>query len=246
MTGIQDKVVAITGASSGIGEATALRLAGHGAKIVLGARRTERLQHVADTIGRHGGTASFTACDVTRRSDAEAFIRFALDSYGRIDVLVNNAGVMPLSRMDELKVAEWERMVDVNLKGVLYGIAAALPPMQRQGGGQIVNISSIAGRSVYPTAAVYCATKFAVHALSEGLRQEVGADIRVTTITPGATASELAESISDPEMKRQVIKEFRRDVLPADAVAAAIAFAIGQPSDVDVNEIVVRPTAQAY
>lgn len=241
-----DKVIAITGASSGIGEATALRLASHGARLMLGARRTERLQKLVTKIREQGGRAEFVALDVTRRESVEAFIRETVKVHGQLDVLVNNAGVMPLSRMDDLKVNEWERMVDVNFKGVLYGIAAALPVMQAQRRGHFINVSSVAGRGVFPTAAVYCATKHAVHAVSEGLRQEVGGDIRVTTITPGAVVSELAESISDAETRRQAIEDFRQTALPADAIANAIAFAIGQPRDVDINEIVVRSTAQVY
>jgi NADP-dependent 3-hydroxy acid dehydrogenase YdfG len=245
MTDIQNKIVAITGASSGIGEATALRLAGEGAKLVLGARRTDRLEALVAKIRDQGGEAVFQALDVTRRDDVEAFVSFAVDTYGRLDVLVNNAGLMPLSRMADGKVDEWDRMVDVNIKGVLYGIAAALPVMNAQGNGHIVNVSSIAGRQVFPTAAVYCATKFAVHALSEGLRMETDT-VRVTVIAPGATASELSNTISDPAMKREVDEVFRKDLLPADAIARAISYAIAQPADVDVNEIVVRPTAQAY
>lgn len=245
MTDIQGKIVAITGASSGIGEATALRLAGEGAKLVLGARRTDRLEALVAKIHEQGGEAVFRALDVTGREDVEGFVRFAVDTYGRLDVMVNNAGLMPLSRLDALKVDEWDRMVDVNIKGVLYGIAAALPVMTAQGSGHIVNVSSIAGRQVFPTAAVYCATKFAVHALSEGLRMETDT-VRVTVIAPGATASELSNTISDPAMKREVEEVFRKDLLPADAIARAISYAIAQPSDVDVNEIVVRPTAQAY
>jgi len=245
MNDIQGKVVAITGASSGIGEATALRLAGEGAKLVLGARRTDRLEALVAKIRDQGGEAVFQALDVTRRDDVEAFVRFAVDTHGRLDVLVNNAGLMPLSRMADGKVDEWDRMVDVNIKGVLYGIAAALPVMNAQGNGHIVNVSSIAGRQVFPTAAVYCATKFAVHALSEGLRMETDT-VRVTVVAPGATASELSNTISDPAMKREVDEVFRKDLLPADAIARAISYAIAQPADVDVNEIVVRPTAQAY
>ena len=245
MTDIQGKIVAITGASSGIGEATALRLAGEGAKLVLGARRTDRLEALVAKIHEQGGEAVFRPLDVTGREDVEGFVRFAVDTYGRLDVMVNNAGLMPLSRLDALKVDEWDRMVDVNIKGVLYGIAAALPVMTAQGSGHIVNVSSIAGRQVFPTAAVYCATKFAVHALSEGLRMETDT-VRVTVIAPGATASELSNTISDPAMKREVEEVFRKDLLPADAIARAISYAIAQPSDVDVNEIVVRPTAQAY
>jgi len=245
MTDIRDRIIAITGASSGIGEATALRLAGEGAKLVLGARRTDRLEALAARIRDAGGEAIVRSLDVARRDQVEAFVRAAVDAHGRLDVLVNNAGVMPLSRMADGKVDEWERMVDVNIKGVLYGIAAALPVMKAQGSGHIVNISSVAGRHVFPTAAVYCATKFAVHAVSEGLRMESDT-VRVTVIAPGATTSELSNTISDPAMKREVDEVFRKDLLPADAIARAIAYAIAQPPDVDVNEIVVRPTAQAY
>lgn len=242
---IRGKIVAITGASSGIGEATALRLARHGARLALGARRTDRLEALASQIREHGGESLVQTLDVTRRDSVDAFIRATVQHYGRLDVLVNNAGVMPLSRMSDLKVDEWERMVDVNVKGVLFGIGAALPVMHAQQSGQIVNVSSVAGRAVFPTAAVYCATKFAVHALSEGLRQE-SPFLRVTTIAPGAVESELTSTISDPAMKREVDEVFRKDMLPADAIARAVAFAIGQPDDVDVNELVVRPTAQAY
>jgi len=242
---IRGKVVAITGASSGIGEATALRLAAHGAILALGARRTDRLDALAARIREHGGETLVQSLDVTRRDSVESFIRATVERFGRLDVLVNNAGVMPLSRMADGKIDEWERMVDVNVKGVLFGIGAVLPVMHAQQSGQIVNVSSVAGRFVFPTAAVYCATKFAVHALSEGLRQE-SPFLRVTTIAPGAVESELTSTISDPAMKREVDEVFRKDMLPADAIARAIAFAIGQPADMDVNELVVRPTAQAY
>jgi NADP-dependent 3-hydroxy acid dehydrogenase YdfG len=182
---------------------------------------------------------------VTSREDVQRFVNLAVERHGRLDVLVNNAGIMPLSRLDRLEVERWEQMIDVNLKGVLYGIAAALPVMQRQASGQIINVSSVAGFRVVPTAAVYSATKFAVHALSEGLRQEVGAMIRVTLVSPGATESELPDTIVDEEMRIKV-KEYRQALVPADAIARAVAFAIAQPDDVDVNEIVVRPTAQDY
>ena len=242
---IAGKVVAITGASSGIGEATALRLAQHGAILALGARRTDRLDAIAARIRDHGGEVLVHALDVTRRDQVEGFIQATIARFGRVDVLVNNAGVMPLSRMADLKIDEWDRMVDVNVKGVLYGIGAVLPSMNERGAGQIVNVSSVAGRHVFATAAVYCATKFAVHALSEGLRQE-SPFLRVTTIAPGAVESELTGTISDPAMKREVDEVFRKELLPADAIGRAIAFAIGQPADVDVNELVVRPTAQPY
>ncbi|TSC25184.1 SDR family oxidoreductase [Corallococcus sp. Z5C101001] len=244
-TNIQGKVVAITGASSGIGEATARLLAQQGAKVVLGARRTDRLEALAGELKAKGAQACFRALDVTKREDMEAFVDFTLKQYGRLDVLINNAGVMPLSRLDQLKVDEWNRMIDVNIRGVLHGIAAGLPVMKRQNSGQFINLSSIGGHAVSPTAAVYCATKFAVLALSEGLRQEVGADIRVTVISPGVTVSELAESISDSEA-REVMRDFRKGAIPAEAIARSIAYAISQPADVDVSEIIIRPTSSPY
>jgi NADP-dependent 3-hydroxy acid dehydrogenase YdfG len=245
MSGIKGKVIAITGASSGIGEAAARLLAAQGAHVVLGARRTDRLEALARSITAEGGSARFRQLDVTRREDMEAFVEFALGASGRLDVLINNAGVMPLSRLEALKVDEWNRMIDVNIRGVLHGIAAGLPRMKKQGRGQFINLSSIGGHAVSPTAAVYCATKFAVMAISEGLRQEVGGDIRVTVISPGVTESELAESISDP-LARDVMRDFRRIAIPASAIARAMAYAIEQPDDVDVSEIIVRPTASPY
>ncbi|MGC3931130.1 SDR family oxidoreductase [Pseudomonas atacamensis] len=245
MLNIQDKVIVITGASSGIGEATARLLAERGAKVVLGARRTERLAVIAEEINGAGGHAQFRALDVTDQQDVQRFVDFAVKHYGRVDVLVNNAGVMPLSRLDALKVDEWNRMIDVNIRGVLHGIAASLPLMQRQRAGQIINIASIGAYAVSPTAAVYCATKYAVRAISEGLRQEVGGDIRVTVIAPGVTESELAESISD-EGGREEMKSFRKIAIPAEAIARAIAYAVEQPADVDVSELIVRPTASPY
>lgn len=245
MLNIQDKVIVITGASSGIGEATARLLAERGAKVVLGARRTERLAVIAEEINGAGGHAQFRALDVTDQQDVQRFVDFAVEHYGRVDVLVNNAGVMPLSRLDALKVDEWNRMIDVNIRGVLHGIAASLPLMQRQRAGQIINIASIGAYAVSPTAAVYCATKYAVRAISEGLRQEVGGDIRVTVIAPGVTESELAESISD-EGGREEMKSFRKISIPAEAIARAIAYAVEQPADVDVSELIVRPTASPY
>lgn len=243
--GIQDKVIAITGASSGIGEATARLLAENGARVVLGARRTERLEKLVSELREAGAVADFRALDVTDATDMQAFIDFTVATHGHIDVLVNNAGVMPLSRLDALKVDEWNRMIDVNIRGVLHGIAATLPLMQARRSGQFINIASIGAYAVSPTAAVYCATKFAVRAISEGLRQEVGGDIRVTTIAPGVTESELADSISD-EGGRNEMREFRRIAIPADAIARAIAYAVEQPAEVDVSELIVRPTASPY
>jgi NADP-dependent 3-hydroxy acid dehydrogenase YdfG len=239
-------VVAITGASSGIGEAVARRLAAAGAAVVLGARRAERLAALAAEVEAAGGRAAAVPTDVTRREDVVRLVAAATERFGRLDVLVNNAGLMPLSPLRDRKVDEWDRMVDVNLRGTLHGIAAALPVFDAQQSGHFVNVSSVADRGVFPTAAVYCATKFAVRALSEGLRLEAGRHVRVTLVAPGATESELAEGISDPELRRAAVAEFRRDLLPADAIARAVAFAVAQPADVDVNEIVVRPTAQAY
>ena len=245
MLNVEDKVIAITGASSGIGEATARLLAKNGAKVVLGARRTERLEALVKDIHADGGIAEYLALDVTQRSQMEEIAQFTLSKFGRVDVLINNAGVMPLSTLDRLKVEEWDRTIDVNIKGVLYGIAAVLPIMKTQKSGQIINLSSIGGHAVYPTAAVYCATKFAVSAISEGLRQEVGGDIRVTVISPGTTESELADSISD-EAAKKGMQEFRRISIPATAIARSILFAISQPDDVDISEIIVRPTASPY
>ncbi|RSK53274.1 SDR family oxidoreductase [Bacillus canaveralius] len=242
MSSVIGKVVLITGASSGIGEVTARNLAKNGAHVLLGARRTDKLEMLASAIRSEGGSVDYRALDVTKRDEMEEFISYAENTFGRVDVIVNNAGVMPLSKLEALKVDEWDRMIDVNIRGVLHGIAAGLPIMKNQGFGQFINISSIGGHVVSPTAAVYCATKFAVRAISEGLRMEVGNDIRVTVISPGVTESELADSISDEEA-RQVMREYRRFALSPNAIARAILFAIEQPADVDVNEVIVRPTA---
>ncbi|NJM69850.1 MAG: SDR family oxidoreductase [Scytonema sp. RU_4_4] len=243
MSNVDRKVITITGASSGIGEATARLLAQKGLRVVLGARRTDRLAAIASEIREKGGVAEYRALDVTSLEDMQAFVEFAKDKFGRLDVMVNNAGVMPLSKLEALKIDEWNRMIDVNIRGVLHGIAAALPLFKQQHSGQFVNLSSIGGHNVYPTAAVYCATKFAVWALSEGLRQE-STDIRVTVISPGVTESELASTITDAEAAEWV-EGFREAIIPADAIAQAIAFAIEQPGDVDVNEIIVRPIRQS-
>jgi NADP-dependent 3-hydroxy acid dehydrogenase YdfG len=238
------KVVLVTGASSGIGEAAAVRLANEGHQMFLGARRTDRLETLVDQIRAAGGEAAFQRLDVTDAADAERFVQAAAQRYGRVDVIVNNAGVMPLSPLAERKVAEWDRMIDVNIRGVLHGISAALPVMQAQGEGHVINVASVGAYEVVPTSAVYSATKFAVRAITEGLRQESAGDIRVTMISPGVTESELAESISD-EFARDAMKAYRSVALPASAIANAIAFAISQPREVDVNEIIVRPAASA-
>ncbi|MGZ9935171.1 SDR family oxidoreductase [Streptomyces sp. NC-S4] len=240
----QSKVVAITGASSGIGEATARRLAADGHRLFLGARRGDRLAALGRELNEAGGTAAFQRLDVTDAVDVQAFVAAAREHYGRLDVMVNNAGVMPLSPLAGLKVDEWDRTIDVNVKGVLHGIAAALPVMRAQGGGHFVNVASVGAYEVSPTAAVYCATKFAVRALSEGLRQESDGSVRVTLVSPGVTESELADGISDPAA-REAMKAYRAVALPASAIAGAIAYAVAQPAEVDVNEIVVRPAASA-
>jgi NADP-dependent 3-hydroxy acid dehydrogenase YdfG len=245
MMNVEGKVIVITGASSGIGEATARLLASRGAKVMLGARRTDRLDKIAGEIQEAGGAAAFRALDVTSRQDVQDFIDFTVTRFGRVDVLINNAGVMPLSKLEALKVDEWDRMIDVNIRGVLHGIAATLPLMQQQRAGQIINIASIGAYAVSPTAAVYCATKYAVRAISEGLRQEVGGDIRVTVIAPGVTESELAESISDEGGRAEMVA-FRKIAIPAEAIARAIAYAVEQPADVDVSELIVRPTASPF
>jgi len=240
----QSKVVLITGASSGIGEAAARLLAAQGHRVYVGARRTDRLETLVQEIRAKGGTAAFRALDVTSAEDMQAFVRGAEAAFGQVDVIVNNAGVMPLSPLSSLKVNEWDRMIDVNIRGVLHGIAAVLPGMERQGHGQVINVSSIGGLSVSPTAAVYCATKFAVRAISDGLRQETS-KIRVTVVCPGVVESELADTITD-DTARVAMQSFRRVALHPDAIARAIAYAIEQPEDVDVSEVVVRPTASPH
>ena len=237
----QSKVVLITGASSGIGNATARHLSRVGHSLVLGARRTDRLAAIAAELTQTDGRVVYQALDVTSLASMEAFVQFARESYGRIDVIVNNAGVMPLSPLAATRVAEWDRMIDVNIRGVLHGIAAVLPAMEAQGSGHIINIASIGAHHVVPTAAVYCATKYAVWAISEGLRQETNM-VRVTTISPGVVESELADSISDASA-RDAMKAYRRIALSPDAIARAIAYVMDQPAGVDVNELIVRPAA---
>ncbi|MEH2186641.1 MAG: SDR family oxidoreductase [Nostoc sp.] len=244
MLNVENKVIAITGASSGIGEATAKLLAQNGANVVLGARRTEKLEAIVKEIRDQGNSAEFKAVDVTDREDVKAFIHFALDKFGRVDVIYNNAGVMPLSPMNALKVEEWDTMIDVNIRGVLNGIAAGLPIMEAQGGGQFINTASIGAHMVAPTGVVYCATKYAVWAISEGLRQE-SKNIRVTIISPGVVETELGSDITDDAAKG-FLKELRKTALTPQAIARSVLFAVSQPDDVDVNEVIVRPTASAF
>lgn len=238
---ISGKVVVITGASSGLGEATARRLVGEGAKVVLGARREENLKRIAADLG---DAAAYQVVDVTDRRQVQDLVDTAVRTFGRVDVVVNNAGLMPLSPLEAGKVDEWDTMVDVNVKGVLYGIAAALPRFTEQGDGHFVNLSSVAGQTVFPNSAVYSGTKFAVRAITEGLRQEAGPNVRATIISPGAVATELTDRISHGESK-EAAEQLYGDAVDADAVARAISYAIAQPREVDVNEIVLRPTAQA-
>jgi NADP-dependent 3-hydroxy acid dehydrogenase YdfG len=241
---VMDKVVLITGASSGIGAGIARELAKAGATVVLGARRTDRLEELAAEIRQNGGKVITRKLDVTNRADVAAFADAARTEFGRVDVIVNNAGIMPLSPMASMKVDEWDRMVDVNIKGVLHGVAAVLPEMTERGSGHIINIASIGALQVVPTAAVYCATKFAVRAISDGLRQE-NDRLRVTCIHPGVVESELASTITDP-VAAEGMKTYRAIALTPDAIARAVRFAVEQPEDVDVNEIVVRPTKAAH
>ena len=244
MSGAEGKVVAITGASSGIGEATALLLAGRGAKVVLGARRLDRLEALAGRIAAAGGEAAYARTDVKRREDLSDLVKLACQRYGKLDVLVNNAGIGPISPLDDLRVEEWEEMIDINVKGVLYGIAAALPVFRKQGFGHFVNTASTAGLIVRPTMAVYAGTKFAVRAISEGLRQEAGDKLRVTIITPGFIHTDFVETVTNPEVKAQIEASRDKFAISPDAIARAIAFAIEQPADVDVGEVIIRPTAQ--
>ena len=245
MPGIKDKVVIIiTGASSGIGEATAVMLAERGAKVVLGARGLNRLEALARRIMAAGGEVAYAQTDVRRREDLTSLVKLALDRYDQLDVLISNAGIMPVSPLDDLRVEDWENMIDINIKGVLYGIAAALPVFRKQGFGHFVNTASTAGHKTVPNQSVYSATKFAVRAISEGLRMEAGEKLRVTIISPGFVNTNFAEGVTNPEVKTQLENARDKFALPPEAIARAIAFAIEQSSDVDVNEIIVRLTAQ--
>ena len=243
--GIEGKVVVITGASSGLGEAAARLLARGGAKLVLGARRVERLQALAKELSL--GESAVLKTDVTDRNQVTRLVEQAVAAHGRVDVIINNAGLMPSSLLEKLHVEEWDRMIDVNLKGVLYGIAAVLPHMMKQKSGHIINVASVAGHKVGPGSAVYAATKHGVRVISEGLRQEVKPhNIRTTIISPGAVATELPDTITDEAVGEGIRTLYRNVAIPADSFARAVAFAMSQPEDVDINEILFRPTAQAY
>jgi NADP-dependent 3-hydroxy acid dehydrogenase YdfG len=247
MMGVEGKVVVITGASSGLGEAAARLLADEGATVVLGARREDRIRALADELSRRGDQALAIPTDVSRRDQVQRLVDRAVEAYGCIDVLINNAGLMPLSPLDRLKVDEWDRMIDVNLKGVMYGIAAALPHMQRRKSGHIINVSSVAGHKVRAGGAVYAATKHAVLALSEGLRQEVKPyNIRTTVISPGVVLSELPNTASEPDVSANLEKMYGELGIPPESFARAVVFAMSQPEDMDVNEILFRPTRQEF
>ncbi|MDV6315221.1 SDR family oxidoreductase [Idiomarina sp. HP20-50] len=243
MSEVQDKVVIITGASSGLGEETARMLAGKGAKLMLAARREDRLKELTESIKKDGGQAAYRVVDVTDREAVQKLADDTKAEFGRIDVLINNAGLMPLAPLDALKVDEWDTMIDVNIKGVLYGVAAVLPVMREQKVGHIINLSSVAGQKVFGGGTVYCATKFAVKAISEGIRQESNGEIRATNISPGAVATELTDHISDKDAKAMA-DDLYSDAIDSAAIARAITFAIEQPQQVDVNEMIIRPTKQ--
>lgn len=244
---IAGKIVVVTGASSGLGESTARLLAAQGAKVVIGARRMDRIDSVVRDIAAAGGEAIGVKTDVTVRKDVEGLVQTALKKFDRVDVIVNNSGIMPIAPLIALKVAEWDRMIDVNIKGLLYGVAAVLPAMQKQGNGHIINIASVLGFKVLtPGGTVYSATKFAVRAITEGLRVELKPhNIRTTAISPGVVATELPESSSE-EATRQYLRDFYKIAIPADSIARAIAYAIEQPETVDINEVVIRPTSQEF
>lgn len=245
MENVQGKVVVITGASSGIGAATARLLATQGAKVVLGARRLDRLAALAEAITAGGGEVAYARTDVSQRADVAALIELARERYGKLDVLINNAGIGLISALDELRIEDWEAMIDVNIKGVLYGIAAALPVFRQQEFGHFVNVLSTSGLKIVPLQSVYAGTKNAVRAISEGLRQEAGDKLRVTIISPGFVHTDFADSMTNPEVKAQIIAARDKMAISPDAIARAIAFAIAQTADVDVGELVIRPTAQS-
>ena len=244
--GIQTKVVVITGASSGLGEATARLLSPQGASVVLGARRVERIQSLADELTGNGGKALAIPTDVTDYDQVKKLVAAAVQTYGRIDVMINNAGLMPQSPLERLKIDDWNQMIDVNIKGVLYGIAAALPHMKAQKSGHIINVSSVAGHKVHPNSAVYAATKHAVRAISEGLRMEVKPyNIRTTVISPGAVDTELPNSVTEPDIA-EIVRKAHERAIPADTFARAVAYAMSQPEDVDINEILFRSTREEF
>ena len=242
---VDGKVVVITGASSGIGAAIGRTLAGSGARVVLGARRADRLDALVAEIEAAGGTALARAVDVTVHEQVKALVAAAVERFGRVDVMINNAGYMPIAPLDADDVASWDRCIDVNIKGVMYGISAALPHFRRQQSGHLINVSSVGGHKTMAGATVYCGTKFAVRAITEGFREEAGPTIRSTNISPGGVRSELADHITDPATK-ELMAQFTAIAIPPEAIAQAVLYAISQPPAVDVNELIVRPTAQVF
>lgn len=246
MKNIEGKIVVITGASSGLGEATARMLSAEGAIVELGARREDRIQKLVEELTENGGKAIALTTDVTKVEQVKNLVDLAVETYGRVDVIINNAGLMPHSPLERLKTDDWDQMIDVNIKGVLYGIAAVMPYMTKQKAGQIINVSSVAGHKVNPGGAVYSATKTAVRVISEGLRQEVKPyNIRTTVISPGAVATELPNSATEQDIAAGLKKFYDEYAIPADSFARAVVFAMSQPEEVDINEILFRPTAQA-
>lgn len=243
-TNIKGKVVAITGASSGIGQATALKLAGLGAKVVLGARSKEKLDQLTTAINKKGGQAAYAVTDVTNRQDVKALVQFATDQFGQLDAIINNAGIAQLSRIDELGVEGWDAMIDVNLKGVLYGFAAAIPVFKTQGHGHIINIISTSGLKIVPLQGVYAGTKNAVRTIVEAFRQESDGKIRITGISPGFVKTDLASGITNPAMKEAIAEHMERMAISPEAIANAVVFALEQPADVEVGDIVIRPAVQ--
>ncbi|WP_282602071.1 SDR family oxidoreductase [Paracoccus sp. PARArs4] len=243
---IENKVVLITGASSGLGEATARHLAERGAKLALAARRQDKLETIAEDLRAKGTEVEVIQTDVTDRAQVQTMVDRTVERFGRMDVIVNNAGLMAIAPMDEAKVDEWDKMIDINIKGVLYGIASALPVFRKQQSGHFINLSSVAGIKVFaPGGTVYSGTKYAVRAITDGLRAEVGGNIRTTSIEPGAVDSELKYGSSHEESS-EAVQQFYQQAIPSDSVARAIAYAIEQPDDVDINEIVLRPTSQEF
>ncbi|WP_426474148.1 SDR family oxidoreductase [Chryseobacterium balustinum] len=244
MENIKGKVVAITGASSGMGKAIAIELAKNGAKVVLGARRTEELQQLVEEIKSEGGDATFAQIDVKNKADLVWLVNTAVEQYGKLDVIVNNAGVSQLSRIDELDIDGWEEMIDINLKGVLYGMAAAIPVFKQQESGHIVNIISTSGIKIVPMQGIYAGTKNAVRTIAEAFRQESDGTIRITGISPGVVKTGFAENIKNQEMKTIIKNNMENLAINPDAIANAVIYAISQPDDVEVGDIVIRPSKQ--
>ncbi|WP_207532959.1 SDR family oxidoreductase [Desertivirga arenae] len=244
MQNIQEKVVAITGASSGIGKAIAIELAKNGAKVVLGARRTEQLQQIVEEIKSEGGEATFAQVDVKNKADLVGLVNTAVEQYGKLDVIVNNAGVCQLSRVDDLDIDGWEEMIDINLKGVLYGMAAAIPVFKRQRSGHIVNIISTSGIKIVPMQGIYAGTKNAIRTIAEAFRQESDGSVRITGVSPGVVKTDFATNIKNEEMKTAIQQGMDQYAIHPLAIANAVIYAVSQPADVEIGDIVIRPSKQ--